>query len=122
VIYLGSTLPGSVHDLTLIVAEFIAHLLANVRIWADLGYLGLDKLVENARVKLPIKKSKYHKLADGEKAYNRRLSSVRVLVENCISGIKRYNIVKQRYRGRSIDDFDGNLATASALWNLKLSA
>jgi len=64
----------------------------------DTGYLGIKKIHTNSAH--PIKSSKYHKLTDDEKRFNRKLSSDRVMSEHLIGCIKRFKIVADRYRNR----------------------
>ena len=70
----------------------------------DLGFQGILKLMEGARVLIPIKKKKNSIMSDEDKAFNKKCASERVLVEHCIGGIKRYFFltIKNRTRNRSI--------------------
>ena len=64
----------------------------------DTGYLGIKKIHANSQH--PIKSSKYNKLTQSEKLFNRQISSDRVLNEHVIGFIKRFKIVADRYRNR----------------------
>jgi len=64
----------------------------------DSGYQGLQK--KHPKTKLPIKKTKKRPLSKEDKKYNRKLSSIRVLVENTICKIKTFRIVQQQFRNR----------------------
>ena len=65
---------------------------------ADSGYQGLQQLTGNALI--PFKGSKHNPLTETQKAYNRRLSSTRVVIENVIRFLKRFHILTDRYRNR----------------------
>jgi len=65
---------------------------------ADSGYQGLQELTGNAL--LPIKGSKHNPLTAEQKAYNRKLASARVVIENIIAWLKRFHILADRYRNR----------------------
>jgi hypothetical protein len=64
----------------------------------DLGYWGMERLHRNVR--LPKKSSKYHPLTKGEKKYNKKVASSRVLVEHVIRKIKVFRIMSETYRNR----------------------
>jgi hypothetical protein len=64
----------------------------------DTGYLGIAKFHANAVI--PIKRSKKRPLTKVDKAFNRSVSSERVLNEHVIGLIKRFKIVSDRYRNR----------------------
>lgn len=64
----------------------------------DLGYWGMERLHENAR--LPKKSSKYHALTETEKKYNKRLARSRVLVEHVIRRVKVFRMMSGIYRNR----------------------
>lgn len=48
----------------------------------------------------PVKKSKLHPLSQEQKAYNRKLSQKRILIENIIRRLKIFRILSERYRNR----------------------
>jgi ribosomal protein L35 len=70
----------------------------SIKIQADLGYLGIDKIHANSL--LPIKASKSHKLTKKEEAYNKRLARQRVVIEHIHAKIKTFKIVSYPYRNR----------------------
>jgi hypothetical protein len=69
-----------------------------LKLRADLGYWGLQ--TESAKVILPLKNSKLHRLTKAEKKINRELASKRVKVENVIRRLKIFRILSERYRHR----------------------
>jgi hypothetical protein len=81
---------------------------------ADKGYQGLDKQVSlvtvrnpetgeeqqvpRLQVKTPFKKPKGGELTEGQKEFNRQLSTIRVRVEHCIGWVKNWAIIATRFR------------------------
>lgn len=65
-------------------------------ILADSGYQGIGKWFSQASV--PIKSSKNHPLTHEEKAFNRALSSRRIMVENVFAKLKTFKCLACRYR------------------------
>ena len=73
-------------------------MLRRIKIGADSGFQGIDKIHVNSST--PRKKSKNKPLTEEDKAYNRALSSERAVNENAIGFIKRFRIVSEKYRNR----------------------
>jgi sugar phosphate isomerase/epimerase len=69
-----------------------------IQLLADSGYQGIIELHANS--KTPIKKRKNQEPTAEEKAYNRELSRVKILIENVNRRIKRFKIMCDRYRNK----------------------
>jgi hypothetical protein len=89
---------GSVHDFNLYKATIGKNVDESILFQTDLGYLGIEKLHANSL--LPVKESKYHKLTEREKAYNKRLARQRVIIEHINAKIKTFRILSYPYRNR----------------------
>lgn len=95
-------------------------------LWLDLGYLGTQKTDVAQEINMPHKKPRKSKntpspaLTDEQKAENREISRIRVVVEHAISGLKRFNIMTHRFRNRLKDFVDTAALLAAGLWNWKL--
>ena len=62
----------------------------------DAGFQGLS--VENVSIIQPVKKRKGKELTCEEKERNRDISKTRVRIEHVISSVKRYRIVKDKFK------------------------
>ncbi len=130
ILFLGFTVVGSTHDYSLLKQEFNPDLdwFSQLSVWIDLGYLGFGKDFNVKILKLPHKKPRKSKknpnprLEDWQKEENRMISKFRVLVENAIGGIKRYNILNAVYRNKNENMRDKVMSIAAGIWNLKLGA
>jgi hypothetical protein len=134
ILFLGYTVAGSIHDYTQFKQEFpgdeqmddLVKWFEAFVLWLDLGYLGTHKTYAAKEVKMPHKKPRKSKnkpspvLTDEQKAENREISRVRVIVEQAISGLKRFHIVTHRFRNRLEDFVDKAALLAAGLWNWKL--
>ena len=89
---------GSVHDYKLYKATVGKNVSESILVQTDLGYLGIEKLHENSLI--PIKESKKHKLTKQEKAYNKKLARLRVVIEHINAKIKTFKIMAYPYRNR----------------------
>jgi hypothetical protein len=129
ILFLGLTTFGRIHDFALFKQEFTPGepWFETFKVWLDLGYLGFDKNYETLELHLPHKKPRKSKtnpqpsLTPQQKEENRAMSSVRVVVENAICGLKRFNILVHKFRNRK-NDFEDDVILASAgLHNLSLN-
>jgi hypothetical protein len=89
-----------------------------------LGYIGFVKDFKTEKVEIPIKKPYKTKnnpdpqLTPEQKKHNKAVSKIRVKVENAIGGIKRYNILVQKFRNKNEDLRDKVIYIAAGLWNM----
>jgi len=88
---------GKRHDFR-IFKESKLKIIDKIVIGADTGYIGISKLHKNSI--LPKKKSKKNPLSKKDKQNNKKLSSLRVLVEHVIGKVKIFRILSDRYRNR----------------------
>jgi len=59
-------------------------------------------------------------LSEEKKGVNRAFGGVRILVENAIGGMKRYNILNHLFRNRKEIFVDDVIALCAGLWNTLL--
>ena len=59
-------------------------------------------------------------LTDEQKQYNKELSKTRILVENAIGGMKRFNILVHAFRNRKSNFLDDVIVLCAGLWNLNV--
>jgi hypothetical protein len=129
ILFVGDTFSGHFHDYSMLKTEFSPEQpwFQTVRALLDLGYQGIctDFIGEN--IEIPHKKPRKSKkkpvtsLTDEQKAENQQLSRVRILVENAISGMKRFNILVHDFRNHRPDMDDDVIAICAGLWNFLLS-
>jgi hypothetical protein len=86
---------------------------------ADSGYQGIKKLHEKSE--LPHKRSKKKPLTPEQTAYNRSVSSERVLGEPVIRKLKVFRILSERYRNRR-KRFGLRVNLIAAILNYELAA
>lgn len=89
---------GRKHDFKLYEKSIGCAVLDKIKALLDSGYQGILKLHKNSET--PKKKPKGGELTDEEKVENRRLSKMRILVENIIAKVKVFKITANRYRNR----------------------
>jgi len=89
---------GSVHDFTMWKHSIGVKVVKHIKIQADSGYQGIQKLHKNSET--PKKKTKTKPLTKEEKANNRRIGSERIGIEHKNRRLKRFRILAGRYRNR----------------------
>jgi hypothetical protein len=107
---------GKRHDFKLF-KESGVRLKPETALKTDTGYQGIARFHANSA--LPRKKTKKKPLTKEDKAFNRAISSERVLNENVIGCLKRFRIVSDKYRNRR-KRFTLRFNLIAAFYNLNL--
>ena len=118
VMYLSGTYEGKCHDKRIADDEQYAFP-PNSRLLQDSGFQGYRPA--GATIIQPKKKPKGRELDADEKLVNKAISKFRVEVEHHIGGIKRSQIVVQRFRNRTENFVDEVMETACGLHNFRLA-
>lgn len=129
ILFLGRTFTGHHHDYKMLKAELPPEFdwFTGLNVRVDLGYLGIQTDYGDAQIERPHKKprkSKQHPdtcLTDVQKAENKALSQLRIFIEHAIGGMKRYNILVDRFRNHRENFQDDVIALSAALWNFSLA-
>lgn len=129
ILFVGRTFTGHNHDYTMLKAELPpeADWFSALRVWVDLGYLGIATDYVGDQISVPTRKPRKSKsnpepqLTPEQIAVNRAISQVRIFVENAIGGIKRYNILVHRFRNLTENFEDDVIGICAGLWNFSLA-
>ena len=117
-VYLSPTVAGKTHDKKICDQDQITFP-ANVLLGKDTGYQGYEP--DGVITFQPQKKPRGKPLGETTKFLNRIISSVRIVVEHVISGIKRCRIVKDVFRNTKKDFDDLVMEIACGLHNFRQS-
>lgn len=118
VVYLSGTYAGKQHDKK-IADEEGYRFPSGSKLLQDTGFQGYQP--EGVIVIQPKKKPRGGELTADEKLVNRAISSLRVEVEHQIGGVKRCQILVQKFRNRVTGFIDEAIETACGLHNFRLS-
>jgi len=129
IVFLGRTFSGHNHDYTMLKHEFPPDVdwFRDIHVRVDLGYQGIQSDYKSDQIDIPHKKPRKSKknphpeLSAEQKAVNKALSQVRILVEHAIGGMKRFNILVHSFRNRKEHFEDDVIGVCAGLWNLALS-
>lgn len=117
VVYLSGTHEGKKHDKTIANEEDYPFPEGSTLL-QDTGFQGYQP--EGVTIVQPKKKPRNGELTEVEKVINRGISSLRVEVEHHIGGIKRCQILVQKFRNRVEGFVDDVMETACGLHNFRL--
>ena len=125
--FLGFTVQGSCHDYFLLKHEFPTLNKQEVgwfeplSVWIDSGYQGMATDYASFQLFNPIKKQANQPRTQEHKDHNKEISQFRVLVENALAGIKKFNSLVHRFRNRVgyLEDTFINIATGLHNLNIK---
>ena len=121
ILWLTQTKPGARQDYHRFKqAQIGDRLPTGVGVWVDLGFLGIEKDYPHLDVAIPAKSSKNKPLTPAQKADNRVISTIRILVEHAIAGVKRFRCLTDTYRNRGQALADQFMLIACGLWNYHL--
>jgi hypothetical protein len=118
ILFLSPSKDGRIHDSKQLgKSSILEHIPKNVGIWADKAYP--KNIAKNGNtVMIPHKKPRKGELSPEQKAENRVISGLRMVVEHAIGGLKRFRCMDP-FRNKFGKD-DQMILVASALWNLHL--
>ena len=95
----GPSVPGSIHDLTLLRRSGqLDKLGSQDGLMGDKAYVGLADERPGLQVVLPHKAARGRPLTEEQQLYNRRVSSCRVVVENLLARLKVFQVLRQTFR------------------------
>lgn len=128
ILFLGKTVWGGLYqDFSLLKEDFEQKaVFEDYQVWVDLAYLGFSKYYKTQQLHIPHKKPRKSKnnpdpkLTEQQKEANKEKSSVRVVVEHAIAGMKRYKILTEKFRNKSQELADQVVEVCAGLWNYKL--
>lgn len=98
--YVSDSVPGGAnHDLALLrQTDLLSHLAEDEAAMMDKGYDGIKKDYPEKRIYHPFKARRNQPLTELQKAYNRFLSSYRIVVEHTLAQVNRFQVLRQVYR------------------------
>jgi hypothetical protein len=113
---LSETYPGRTHDKRICDLEEPVFV-PDINLFQDTGFQGYHP--PGVTIYQPKKKPKGRELTAAEKAENTIISSIRILIEHIISGVKRCRIVKDIFRNTQAFFADQVMEIACGLHNFR---
>lgn len=118
ILLITPTKHGKIHDKKMSDKNMlVSRIPKEVSIIADTGFQGIQKIHENTLI--PKKKPRGGFLTDDEKAWNKLISSVRIVVEHAIGSMKRFGAASHIFRNKNGLD-DTFMSVCAGLSNLEL--
>lgn len=120
VLILTPTRSGRRHDKRLFEKDIGGRTIpSDIAVWVDTGFQGIQHNHPNTQI--PKKNTKKHPLTQSDRDDNRLISSIRIVAEHTIAGIKRYKAASDIYRNKLINLDDTFMFLSAGLWNYHLS-
>ncbi len=120
VLVLTPTKSGRRHDKRLADKKQLARVIPpDTMFWVDTGFKGIEQV--HTQTMIPKRASKKHPLTEEEKQQNKLISSIRILGEHAIGGIKRMKAATDTYRNHLPNLDDTFMLVSAGLWNYHLS-
>ncbi len=121
ILLLTETREGKVHDYGNFKDEEMGeNLPEDIPIILDNGFQGIQNDYPDLNVVMPKRKPKGKELTTKEKKNNKKISSIRVVNEHAIGGVKRLRIVTDVYRNIKQGFEDKVMLNACGIWNYYL--
>ena len=98
--------------------QLVQNIPQEVAIWTDTGFQGIQK--QHDHVVMPAKATKNKPLTYEQKQENKLISSIRVISEHAIGGMKRFKAASDIYRNKLTNLDDTFTLLAAGLWNFHL--
>jgi DDE superfamily endonuclease/Helix-turn-helix of DDE superfamily endonuclease len=116
----SDSVPGSTHDLTLLRESGVqAELPDGLTVMGDTGYRGLQNDFPDHSVALPYRPKDKQQLTPEEKLHNHFISSLRIVVENTICELKRFQALVGRFR-HSLERHSSVTKAIAGIVNLRI--
>ncbi len=100
IVTISGSVPGSMHDLPLLIGSGVMEGLGGAAAMMDKGYVGVDKHYPDVPVVLPFRKPRGGELSEAQKAHNREVASCRIVVEHTMAQLNRFTVLRQVFRGK----------------------
>jgi len=127
ILYMGLIAYGSKHDFTMLKEEFNPEIpwFATFQVRIDLGFQGFKDIYKTLATFIPFKnkragKGEKSELPPEQKEQNKKYGKERIFVEHAIGGAKRYRILVDRLRYKSLSFINEVVGICAGLWNLTL--
>ncbi len=117
----SESVPGSTHDLTLLVASGVLDRLGEAEGgMLDKGYVGVEKYREGVPLVLPNKKPRGGELSAFQRAHSREVARHRIVVEHTMAQLNRFTALRQVFRGKQRERHGGVARVVAKLVNRRL--
>jgi len=124
---MGNIVFGKKHDFNMLQDEFNPEIpwFITHRVRIDLGFQGFEKTYKTVETFIPFKKKRVKKgekseLTQEQKELNKQYGKERIFVEHSIGGAKRYRILIDRLRYKSLNFINTVVGICAGLWNFTL--
>jgi hypothetical protein len=120
ILLVGATHQGHEHDYPMLIKNKLPEVIPKkLKVYLDLGFKGIARDY-SLRVIMPFRKPRTRDLSSEQKAYNKKVSRIRVTVENALAGVKRLRCITDVCRNKNEQLKDHLMWLSCGLWNFHL--
>ncbi len=113
---------GKTHDFSIFKDIFTGFDFSGLKVYVDLGFPGIKKVIGSGELFIPYKGSKKHPLSKAQKETNCTYSRIRVGIENAIAKIKSFFILRIENRMRIANKLNDAFLICSMISNFKINS
>jgi DDE superfamily endonuclease len=121
ILFISAMYEGKTHDFSIFKEIFTDFDFSKLKVYVDLGFLGIKKKVKYDQLFIPHKGSKKQPLSEIQKDENCTYSRIRVGIENVFAKIKSFFVLRIENRMRIKRKLDEAIEICSLLSNFKLT-
>lgn len=119
--FLSKTESGRQHDFSMLKEHAPPkYIPLKIKQHMDLGFKGYQAQFPDHNISMPERKPRTRELSMAKTEQNRKKSSIRVLVEHAIGGVKRFRITTDVFRNKVKGFDDKAMLISCGLWNYHL--
>lgn len=115
---ISESVEGKRNDYKLLQESGVLQWIKKMKMYLDSGYQGINSDFPEVNAVIPRKKPKGKPQTRSNKIFNRRLSSIRIKVENAFAKLKKYRALGEKYR-HNLRDYNSTFRMIASLVNFR---
>lgn len=121
ILFISAMYDGKTHDFSIFKEIFTDFDFSKLKVYVDLGFLGIKKKIKFDELFIPHKGSKKKPLSEAQKDENCNISRIRVGIENALAKIKSFFILRIENRMKIKEKLNDAIEICSLISNFKLN-
>ncbi|MFH1545949.1 MAG: transposase family protein [Patescibacteria group bacterium] len=114
----SESVEGKRSDYKLLQESGVLKWIRNLKLYVDLGYQGIDSDFPEINAVIPRKKPRGKPQTRSNKIFNRKMSRIRVRVENAIAKLKKFRVLGEKFR-HNLKDYNATFRMIASLVNFR---
>ena len=115
---ISESVEGKKSDYKLLQASGVLKWVRNLKLYLDSGYQGINSDFPELDATIPRKKPRGKPQSRSNKIFNKKLSRIRVKVENTIAKLKKFRVLSEKYR-HNLKEYNSIFRMVASLINFR---